>query len=141
MIFTENFREQHEDILGIVKEISALLVPSILTKNAKEVRVLLSTLAGKLTVHLTSEDKSLYPKLISHESEEVRLLAQKYIDEMGNIKEVFGAFSKKWYNPTDIQEKPEEFIKEINELFSALGKRVEMENNELYTLVDKLQQK
>lgn len=138
MSFTETFRRQHNELLQLVKEISNQLSLETLQKDAKEVRSLLSNLSGKISIHLAVEDNSLYPRLLEHESPEIRALAKKYIDEMGNIKEVFSAYSKKWYSTTDIQNNPAEFIKETKNIFEALGKRIDKENNELYDLVDKL---
>lgn len=137
MGFTDSFRRQHGELLHIAKQMSELFNAEELTKDASAIRGLLSTLAGKLNVHLTMEDNSFYPTLLNGKDEEKKQIAQKYIDEMGQIKVVFGEYLKKWPTAKVIQSNPEEFIKETKGIFEALAKRIDKEDNELFPLVDK----
>ncbi|MBI5826857.1 MAG: hypothetical protein HZB22_03925 [Deltaproteobacteria bacterium] len=52
---TEHFRQAHDELLQAVGEISKLLTPADIQKDAAKVRSLLSRLAGKLLVHLQME--------------------------------------------------------------------------------------
>ena len=137
MGMTANFMQQHEDILRIAKEMSKLLDPNILGKDAQPVRSLLSTLSVKLKIHLASEDRSLYPELLNHKDANVKATTKKFMDEMGGISAVFVKYTEKWVSADTIQKNPNDFIKETEGLFSALAKRIEKENRELYPLVDK----
>ncbi len=137
MGITSNFIQQHEDMLTVAKEMSKLLDPNILGKDAQPVRSLLSKLSAKLKIHLASEDKSLYPELLNHKDENVKATAKKFMDEMGSISSVFVKYTEKWVSADAIQKNPNDFIKETEGLFSALAKRIEKENKELYPLVDK----
>ena len=137
MGMTSNFIQQHEDMLRIAKEMSKLLDPNILGKDAQPVRSLLSKLSAKLKIHLASEDKSLYPELLNHKDANVKTTARKFVDEMGGISAVFVKYTEKWVSADAIQKNPNDFIKETEGLFSALANRIEKENKELYPLVDK----
>ncbi len=135
---TTRFRDQHDDLLKIASEISAHLNVDELSKDASEVRSLLSKLLGKLSNHLAMEDKVLYPKLLGHSDERVKSLANRFIDEMGGIGKAVNAYKSKWPSPLHIQKDPSDFIEQTKGIFDALAKRIEKENNELYKTVDEL---
>ncbi|MBI5902394.1 MAG: hemerythrin domain-containing protein [Deltaproteobacteria bacterium] len=138
MISTTSFREQHKEMLAIAGEISKGLNVEALKKDASNVRTLLSRLAGKLSVHLAMEDNALYPALASHADASVRLTANNFIREMGGIKKALDAYTRKWATATLIQNGAADFVKETRELFTALARRIEKEDNELYAVIDRL---
>jgi len=138
MAKTDNLRLQHATMAEIVNRISTQLKADVVAANAEDIRKNISTLAGKLSVHLAMEDQVLYPKLLKHENPNVAAVARRYIAELGGIKEAFQQYNQKWLTPASIQAKPQEFIEDTASLFRLLNKRIEQENNELYELVDSL---
>lgn len=42
------------------------------------------------------EDKALYPKLLASGEIKVRQAAENFLNDMGNLKETFGAYLKRW---------------------------------------------
>ncbi len=136
MGITNNVREQHKGLLEMATEISNMIKTEELSKDASVLTKKLATLSGKISVHLAMEDNALYPTLLKNSNEDIRRLTQKYIDEMGNIKEAVGNYIQKWRNPVSIKDNPPEFIKETQGIFEALAHRIERENNELFPLVD-----
>ncbi len=139
MTNTQNFRQQHVDLLGITTEISRNLNGSNMDAKAEEVRSLLSSLMGKLKMHLAMENKSLYPRLLQHDDPTVQALAQKFIDEMDAIGDVVGQYNSHWPSAAKIQADPAGFKAETEGLFGALADRIGRENNELYRKADALQ--
>lgn len=138
MISTASFREQHKEMLAIAGEISKGLNAEALKKDASSVRTLLSRLAGKLGVHLAMEDNALYPALVNHQDADVRNMANGFVREMGGIKKVLDAYTRKWATATLIQNGAADFVKETKELFTALAGRIKKEDNELYAVIDRL---
>ncbi|MDF2891831.1 MAG: Hemerythrin cation binding domain protein [Clostridia bacterium] len=138
MIFTENLRKQHEESIRLIKEISTYLNEGSLEENAQHVRMLLSTFIGKASVHRAAEDSTLYPKLLNHESQELRLLAKKYYDGFVNTKDVLSNYSTKWSAATKIKNNPREFIVDTKGIFTKILDRIDKENNELFALADRL---
>lgn len=136
MSTTQQFRQQHNELLAIATQMSNGFDAGSLAQDAKEMRTLLSELAGKLKVHLAMEDKHLYPKLLSHDNGTVRSTAQQYIDEMGGIAKVFTDYLDRWPHAKAIQENASGFIEETKGLFNALGNRINKENNDLYPLLE-----
>jgi hypothetical protein len=135
---TATFRRQHDEILSMAKGIAGALDPKALKEDAKSMRDKLSKLAGVLTVHLSMEDRSLYPMLVKHGDPSISSLAGRYMKEMGGLKEAFVSFVKRWSVVGAIEAAPETFIAETRGVFDALGKRVDRENNELYVIVDRV---
>lgn len=137
MGFTSNFVRQHDEIIGIVTEIDKNLDNHSLMTKSQETANLLNLLAGKLTAHLTMEDKVLYPKLLSSSNAAIKKTTKEFIDEMGGLSTVFVTYVTKWQDANSIKENSQDFITETKNLFQALGARVEKENNILYPLAEK----
>lgn len=137
MAATDNFRKQHAEIIETVKQIEAALLPQKLSADPASVKSLLSSLMGKLSMHLAMEDNALYPRLKDHAKPEVRELAGKFIGEMSGIKPVVDTYAKKWTEDA-IRKDAQGFCTETRGLFSALGNRIQRENTQLYAMVDRL---
>lgn len=138
MIRTKDFRRQHGELLDIVTEMSAKLDEDALKNDAGPMRSLLSKLAGKLSIHLTMEDRNLYPVLVDNADEKVRSVAHDFIEEMGGLKDAFGKYMDTWPTAPSIHEDPATFITQTKGIFETLGKRIEREDTQLYEMVDKL---
>jgi hypothetical protein len=138
MAVTDSFRVQHDDLLALAKEIEASLRVDVLRKDASMVRFCLSKLAGILMVHLSAEDKWLYPKLSAHADADVSALCKRYVEEMGGLKDAFGAFMNRWSSARDIQANPESFVEDGQRVLLALCNRIAWENRELYPLADRI---
>ncbi|MGI6557577.1 MAG: hemerythrin domain-containing protein [Limnochordia bacterium] len=135
MVRTARFRRQHDEIMAIVQEISSHLTDD-LKKDASQVPQLLSTLAGKLTVHLAMEDNALYPSLLK--DDQLRPLAERFMTEMGGISATFKEYVRKWPDAGAIEGRAAEFIQETKRVFATLTERIIREDQELYPLVDAL---
>ena len=85
MAASDSFRKQHSDLLALAAQLSDSLDPGKLARDATPARMLLSTLAGKLKVHLAMEDKSLYPRLMEDSDPKVAATTRRFADEMGGI--------------------------------------------------------
>lgn len=131
MSFTEKFRQQHEEILGMVGELNQKLKAQA---DAQDVRTVLSSLAGKLNYHLALEDKALYPRIMKKDAA-ASAMATRFMEEMGGLGAVFVAYNNKW-QVSAIRSDPAGFAAETRKVFLALGKRIARENAELYPLAD-----
>jgi hypothetical protein len=132
---TEKFRAHHDDLLAMAGQIASGLDVASLQKDARGVRAQLSKLAGLLNVHLTMEDRTLYPKLEAHPSPAVAATAARFMREMGGLKAAFLAYANRW-GARQIEEAPAAFVDETGAIFAALADRIARENDELYALLD-----
>ena len=135
---TKTFREQHDELLKVAMEIASLLDVDELKKDANKVRTLLSRLLGILSIHLSMEDKSLYPRLLAHSDPSIKAMTQRFIDEMGGIAKVLEDYKSKWMTVAKIQANPADFVKETHGIIDALALRIAKENDELYAAPDQL---
>ena len=137
MPYTDNFRRQHQEILAIVTDINERRVPDQIKKDPRSLRMLLSSLAGRLNIHLAMEDKSLYPRLIEVNVENSKSLATAFKTEMGDLAQGFSAYNQRWHAAA-IGSDPEGFARETRAVFTALAKRIARENTQLYPLTDRI---
>jgi len=138
---TEVFRKQHAEILELVGRVAAQRDPVRLTKDANDARKLLSELAGVVKLHLSLEDRDWCPQLLKQPRAGVKETAQRFIDEIGQIKDAFAEYkeyNKRWLLASTFQGNPAGFIQETKGLCAALGSRIEWEDNQLYPMADAL---
>lgn len=132
---TDHFRRQHQELVDICARMTPLLADA--AAQAGALRDLLSMLAGKLSVHLAMEDNGLYPRLRKHGDAGVRSIVERYESEMSGIKEAFVGYVSRWPTAKAIEAAPAAFAQETRAIFAALTRRIEMEDGELYPLLDK----
>ena len=135
---TQMFRDQHKDLVDMVGQLKPALDVAKLAKDGSAARSLLIGLAGKLNVHLSMEDKSLYPQLLKHQDSSVQAKAKTFMTQMGGIKEAFLAFLGKYPTPQAIQTSAAAFVADTQGIIQVLAKRIDAENSDLYALVDRL---
>lgn len=126
---------QHQDLLAISSRVSRGLDTDSLRANAAPVRTAVSELAGVLKVHLTMEDRSLYPSLLNHQDPKIHATARNCVDEMGGLFEKLQAFLAKWPNPVAVQQNPEEFVRDLDRILEALAYRIKREESQLFPLL------
>lgn len=136
MAATDNFRKQHAEFIEIVRRIESMLDPQKLAAAAGEARGLLSTLLGKLSLHLAMEDNALYPRLEKHGDANVREVAKKFMSEMSGVKLTLEGFGRTW-TESEIRANATAFCAETKRIFAVLSDRIRRENTELYPLADK----
>ncbi len=137
MGLTDNLRKQHKELLETAAEISSHLNPDELFKDATEIYDLLMEFANKANYHLKMEDEILYPALLRHPERIVRALAKLYLEKMGRIKDEFNNYMANWPDPKTVSANPDGFINETKNIFEILSSRMDKEDNELYSFIDK----
>ena len=92
----------------------------------------ISSLAGKLQVHLSYEDKHLYPKLLESGNPVVKSKAKQYIAEMGDLSSVFTDFKSRYNTKPKILAEIQAFKSDYTKVFTALETRMNKEDKDLY---------
>ena len=128
---SELLKRQHKEILDLINEIENNIKDKNKNQNENVVK-LINSLSGKLKVHLSIEDKHLYPELLN--STKYREIAFKYMDEMGNLVNEYNSFKTKFNTPSKLALGINEFEKESEKVFYLLRNRIIKEDNELYQL-------
>lgn len=133
---TDNLRNQHSDMAKLITDISSKLNVDYCKTNASDLTHKLASLVGKLKIHLSTEDRALYPTLLASKDPKVKNTAEAFMKEMGGIAPSVEAYFAKWVLVKNVQANPEQFIKETKGLFDALAKRIDREHKDLYPLLD-----
>lgn len=131
----ENLKRQHKDIMKEIDNIDAIINKRDYENYLDNFVMYVNNLAGKLNVHLNSEDKFLYPDLINGKDLELKNIANRYIHEMGNISKKFMEYKNKFNTKSKINEKLDEFVPQTKTIISQIKNRISREENELYKLI------
>ncbi|GAA0077226.1 hemerythrin domain-containing protein [Clostridium sp. CTA-5] len=135
MININSFLRQHKEILEEVNHIDKIINKSDYIEYLDEFVSHINKLAGKLNVHLASEDKFLYPTLINGNDNNLKNLANLYITEMGNISNIFTTYKDNHNTKNKINTNIGGFIHETNMILKEIKKRISKEESELYKLI------
>lgn len=126
---TRLYRDQHDRLRAHVQKMIA-------ATTEDEHKKLLAQLAGSVKMHLKGEDDSLYPHLLTHDDPAVRVKAKQLQDSMGELAAVFNAFYDEWIKPGAIAANTPAYIVAMNGVITALARRMDLEDRELYDLAD-----
>ncbi|WP_027623561.1 hemerythrin domain-containing protein [Clostridium lundense] len=130
-----NLKRQHLEITELVNTIKSLSISGESMDEGTEIAKNINILAGKLKIHLNSEDKHLYPDLLKSNDLTVKSISEAYIKEMSNICNEFIEFKNKYNTKSKLLKNKEEFLKESEIIFDLLEKRINREDGELYKLI------
>lgn len=137
MINIDNFMRQHKEIIEELDSIDKILNKQDYPNYLGDFVSHINNLAGKLKIHLSTEDKFLYPNLINGKDIEMKNMANSYIDEMGNIANTFTDYKNQFNTKSKINEKLDVFMSETKYILTEIRKRILKEENELYRLIVK----
>lgn len=129
-----NLTRQHIEILEMIYNIRELMNKD-LEEESSEIAKNINLLSGKLKIHLESEDKFLYPNLLKNENEKIKNIAKCYIDEMGDIFNIFNNYKNQFNTRSKIINNKDNFVINTKEVFDKIEKRMKKEDKELYTLL------
>jgi hypothetical protein len=137
MLPSDRFRRQHEELEELAQEILLELDKPTFPSNAREVRRMMARFKGKLIVHGTMENEALYPRLLAHEDEQVRVRSQALFDDLGGVYDAFTAHHAKWTSVEAIERDAPGYVRQTRDMFATLRRRLTRENSELYPLADR----
>ena len=118
MIPVDEMKKQHADICELMNVLS-ILIPREEVRATRVVQDLFSSLAGKVRAHIALEEGTLYKELLVHEDKELRRVARNFLSGSHETDKDRAAF-----------------VKETEEIFGALKKRIEVEENKFYPLAE-----
>lgn len=131
----EQLKKQHDGINDIIKETTKLVNLGDLESNASDIAKNISILAGKLQIHLSHEDKYLYPNLLNSENINIKIKAQQYVQEMGNLQGIFISFKNDFNTKSKIMANPHEFTQKFKTVFALIDQRMKKEDTDLYVML------
>ncbi len=136
MLNIATLKRQHEQIGELLTELKQDIARGSLEQEASNIALKINILAGKLKVHLDTEDRYMYPQLLQSRETELKKLAQAYMDEMGYISKAFTNYKGRFNTKSKILGNPQVFLKESQEMLEVIGQRIEKEDVALYTVLE-----
>ena len=133
---TATSRRQHETLRRHADELLVLLAAGA-PLDVTAVQQALSRMTGVLKVHVAMEIEGLYPRLLSHPDNEVRMLATNVIDKLKSTYDGMFEFRSRW--PTAaVDADPETFIKQASFVVRAFHDSTRREETSSYNRVDEI---
>ncbi len=134
MTDVSNLTRQHKDILELLDKLGTYTNPREVEKNAFAISLLLGQLSGKINIHLSNEDRFMYPRLMNATETKTRQLSQQFSREMGGLIAVFTDFKSKYLSSAKINANATDFITELRQINGAIRERINKEELHLYPL-------
>jgi len=131
-------KEAHISIYTTLNDIKKML--ENIEENATLIARSISRLAGTLKVHLSNEDRYLYPTMLENGDTTLKGKASEYQKEMGNLSQEFMIFKDKYNTSSKLITNRSSAKKEITDVFNKIEVRMQKEDNELYPLAEKVMQ-
>lgn len=134
----DNLERQHLDIKGLLKKINSILSIRNMEDSLDELVWDINTLAGKLNIHMKTEDKFLYPELINSSNTNLRNISKEYSEGMGSIYIIFTEFKNQFNTKNKILNDKDKFLIESKKVLKLLENRIEKEDKSLYPKIKSL---
>jgi hypothetical protein len=131
-MFLENYLEQHESIKSELRILKDLADKENLDTYGDKLALHVNTLAGKIRIHLVSEDKYLYPDLIEKGDPRLKKMATDYKNEMGDLADKFIVFKDRYNTKNKILKGESSIRADLKNIADQIEKRIRREENELY---------
>lgn len=97
----------------------------------------LARFATALRAHLLLEARTVYPVLLHHADPVIRDLAADYQAGMSRLLDHFNAYNAVWSAAGAIEADRVRFARETESLAAAVRRRIALENDNLYTAVER----
>jgi len=133
-----NLERQHTEIKELFSKIKQEVTSNDISVNLDILVKNINTLSGKLNIHMSSEDKFLYPALIESKDQQLKQIAKQYSEEMGNIHMMFNNYKNKFNTKSKILSDVEGFLKESTDIIKLLENRISKEDMHLYPKIKAL---
>jgi len=133
-----NLERQHTEIKELFSKIKQEVISNDIIVNLDILVKNINTLSGKLNIHMSSEDKFLYPALIESKDQQLKQIAKQYSEEMSNIHVVFNNYKNKFNTKSKILRDVEGFLKESTDIIKLLENRISKEDMHLYPKIKAL---
>lgn len=133
----DKFKQQHVEILSCISTLRRLSQGGVVN-NASEIAQQIIKMSSIIKMHLTIEDKALYPALARSHDAEMVSKGRHFQLEMGTIAQSYEKFAFKWNTAQKLQNDEEGFKSDANVVLRNLHARMVRENTDLYPKVEAL---
>ncbi|SRR5450830_767329 len=131
----DKYKHQHSAILSSIGQLKQLTQAGI-TANAAAIAAQVIKMSSIVKLHLSIEDRFLYPALQAANNRQLAQLGQQYQHEMTHIAEAYGAFARRWNDAGHVAADPEGFRSSANQVLKILFERMKREDRDFYPVIE-----
>ncbi|MDH5573179.1 MAG: hemerythrin domain-containing protein [Gammaproteobacteria bacterium] len=124
----ENMEIEH------VRKVLAALVGNVEMHTNFIFCELLERFQSMLNNHLKHEARSMYPALLSSKDRETNMIAKHFLDNTHELERLLDKYVKHWCHKLEGRD-VDKFIKETEEVFMLVDKRIELEEKHLFPVL------
>lgn len=133
----DRFKHEHTSILQSIAALRQLTKSGVID-NAVEIAQGVVAMSALIKLHLSVEDRVLYPALQSGPDESLARLGLQYQREMGAISSAYMMFARRWNTPAAVRENEQEFKIDANKVLRKVYERMQRENDDFYPRIEKM---
>lgn len=138
MAIVGSLHEQHRELRRLADGIAALCHAESLARNGMAARLRLSAFVRKVRVHLALEERFVCERLLRHSDRAIVALVTQHQNDMRSLQRRVTEYASRWSSELDIQKSPPQFIEETMSLLEMTTKRFELEDSDLYPVVEQI---
>ncbi len=131
----DRFKDDHVRILDAIGTLRQLTHGGVL-ENADAIAREVVVMSSTIKLHLSAEDRSLYPALKASGDQALVRLSASYQHEMGEIADNYAQFAGRWNTREQVAADPEGFRADANHTLKAVHDRMQRENRDFYPRIE-----
>ena len=131
----DKYKHQHTAIFTNIRKLKELSHAGI-AHNAAEIATHVIRMSSVIKLHLSIEDRFLYPALQEANNPRLATMGKQYQHEMTHIAETYGEFARKWNDAAQVAGNPEAFRSEANRVLKVLFERMQREDRDFYPMIE-----
>ncbi|ASY79354.1 hemerythrin [Pectobacterium polaris] len=131
----DKFKHQHNEILESIDTLRQLSRAGV-TENATDIARAIVAMSSTIKLHLSAEDRVLYPSLQSSGDEQLTKMSQHYQNEMQTIAADYDAFSRRWNTASQLMGHDRDFRADANNVLRKVYERMQRENHDFYPRIE-----
>jgi hemerythrin-like domain-containing protein len=131
----DKYKNQHIAILKCIDDLRHLTKLGI-SEHAVEIAKRVIDMSSIIKLHLSIEDKMLYPALAKIDDRALNSMGKQYQTQMTHIATAYGEFARKWNDAGNVSRSPEDFRHDANQVLKVLYERIQKENQDFYPKIE-----
>lgn len=133
----DKFKHQHDEILNNIAQLRQFSQAGI-AQNAQHIAHTIVTMSATVKLHLSAEDRVLYPALAEGANNALAAMSHQYQQEMKSIAADYDIFSRRWNTANAISAHQDEFRHDANTVLRRVYERMQRENHDFYPQIEAL---
>lgn len=133
----DKFKHQHHKIFDSINALRQYSLAGAV-EHAREIAAAVVSMSSLIKLHLTVEDRVLYPALRSSSERALAKIGNQYQEDMKVIAQNYDEFARKWNTAANVARDPDGFRKDANVVLKMLHARIRQEDHHFYPAIEAL---